>query len=241
MPVDPDTHERLGKISSATITMVLLKRGIRRVWMRGPRPLLSDGSRLVGEAFTARFVPMREDLAKPESYGQALSFRDAIESVPQGAVLVLDARGTQDAATLGDILAARLKVRGVAGAVTDASVRDVDAIRAVGLPVYCTGAASPPSITALTYAGMDDLIGCGDVAVRPRDIIVGDADGVVVIPREMAAEVAQAAAEQEHFERFVVMRVRQGQPVIGLYPPDENALQLYERWCAVGEPEDWEP
>ena len=219
MSLGPDILDRLRGISSATVTMVLIKRGIRQTWMRGPRPLLDDGARVVGEAFTARFVPMREDLAQPESYGQPLSFRDAIESVPAGAVLVLDARGTRDAATLGDILVARLKHRGVAAAVTDAAVRDVDAVRAVGLPLFCAGAAAPPSIAALAYAGMDELIGCGGVAVRPRDVIVADSDGVVVIPREMVGEVAEAGAEQERFEGFVAMRVGQGHAVVGLYPP----------------------
>ena len=237
--IDPETIERLRQISTATLTMVLLKRGIRRTWMRGPAAVFPDAPRVVGPAFTVRFVPAREDLATPESYAQASSFRDAIEACPAGSIMVIDGCGTHEAATLGDILIARLKVHGVLAAVTDAPVRDIAEVRKVGLPVFSAAAAAPPSITGLAYAGYGDLIGCGDVAVAPGDVIVGDADGVVVVPRALAAEVAEAGLEQERFERFVQMRVLQGNPVVGLYPPNADTLALYQRWLAAGEPSDW--
>lgn len=227
---------RLAGISTATLTMVLLKRGIRRSWMRGPAPVFAEGARVAGPAFTVRFVPGREDLATPGSYAVAGSFRDAIEACPAGSIMVIDGCGARDAATLGDILIARLRVKGVAAAVTDAPVRDIAEVRRVGLPVFSAGAAAPPSIGGLVYAGCGELIGCGGVAVAPEDFIVGDADGVVVVPRAIAAEVADAGTEQERFERFVQMRVLQGRPVVGLYPPNEKTLEEYGAWCSAGEP-----
>lgn len=231
--------DRLRQISTATLTMVLIKRGIRRTWMRGPLPVFPDAPRVVGPAFTVRFVPAREDLATPESYAKAGSFRDAIEACPAGSIMVIDGCGTQEAATLGDILVARLKVNGVVAAVTDAPVRDIAEIRKVGLPVFSAGAAAPPSIAGLVYAGYGELIGCGGVAVAPGDMVVGDADGVVVVPSALIGEVAVAGTEQERYERFVQMRVLQGQPVVGLYPPNAEALATYQRWIAAGEPANW--
>jgi len=233
---DPRTIERMSRISTATLTMVLLKRGIRRSWMRGPVAVFPDAPRVAGPAFTVRFVPGREDLATPESYAKSPSFRDAIEACPAGSIMVIDGCGSREAATLGDILIARLKAKGVLAAVTDAPVRDIAEVRKVGLPVFSAGAAAPPSITDLAYAGHSELIGCGGVAVAPGDMVVGDADGVVVVPGALVAEVAEAGTEQERFERFVQMRVLQGHPVVGLYPPDADSLAAYQRWLADDEP-----
>lgn len=216
--------------------MVLLKRGLRRSWLKGPMPLDPTRSRVVGEAFTARFVPGREDLATPESYARSPSFRDAIEACPAGAVMVIDGCRSSEAATLGDILIARLAAKGVAAAVTDAPVRDVTEIRKIDLPVFSNGSSAPPSITGLTFAGYGELIGCGGVAVAPGDVIVGDADGLVVIPSAIADEVAQAGEQQERFERFVQLRVKQGHGVVGLYPPNEESQKLYQQWLDEGEP-----
>ena len=238
--VDPQAIGKLKGISTATLTMVLLKRGLRRTWMRGPVPVFPDAPRVAGPAFTVRFVPGREDLATPESYAKKSSFRDAIEACPAGSIMVIDGCGATGAATLGDILIARLKIKGVLAAVTDAPVRDLTEIRKVSLPVFSAGVAAPPSITALVYAGYGELIGCGGVAVAPGDVIVGDADGVVVVPSALVAEVAEAGIEQERFERFVQMRVLQGHPVVGLYPPNADALAAYQRWLAAGAPPDWQ-
>lgn len=234
-PLAPSVLETLKGVSTATLTMVLLKRGIRRSAMQGPKPLDPAMQRVAAEAFTVRFVPAREDLASPESYAKAESFRDAIERCPAGQIMVIDARGCTDAATLGDILIARLKVRGVIAAISDAPVRDVTEVRKVGLPVFCTGAVAPPSITGLVYAGTGGWIGCGGVAVIPGDVVVGDADGVVVVPRALAAEAATAGHEQERFERFVQQRVLRGQAVVGLYPPNAESQAAYARWIEGGE------
>lgn len=235
--VSDDVLAGLRSISTATITMVLLKRGIRNCWLQGPRPLSPLQDRVAGPAFTIRFVPGRDDLSQPTSYAQPSSFRDAIEAAPNGSVVVIDGRGSASTATLGDILAARLAVKGVLAAVTDAPVRDSDEIRKVALPVLSAGAAAPPSITGLAYAGYGDVIGCGNVAVRPDDIMVCDNDGAVVIPRELATEVVEAGHEQERFERFVQLRVQAGSSVVGLYPPDDAALEAYQQWCQAGEPD----
>ena len=234
--LDASVAEQLRQVSTATLTMVLLKRGVRTSWLRGVEPLTVIGGRIVGPAFTIRFVPGREDLSQPESYAKSPSFRDAIEAAPAGSVVVIDGRGNTLGATLGDILVARLARKGVLAAVTDAPVRDADEIRRLTLPVLCAGVAPPPSIVGLSFAGYDEIIGCGGVAVCPGDVLVCDNDGVVVIPVAMAAEVAEDGVEQERFERFVQRRVAEGASVVGLYPPDEGTVQDYQRWCDDGEP-----
>ncbi len=235
-PLDASVAEQLRQVSTATLTMVLLKRGVRTSWLRGVEPLTMMGGRIVGPAFTIRFVPGREDLSQPESYAKSPSFRDAIEAAPAGSVVVIDGRGNTLGATLGDILVARLARKGVLAAVTDAPVRDADEIRRLTLPVLCAGVAPPPSIVGLSFAGYDEIIGCGGVAVCPGDVLVCDNDGVVVIPVAMAAEVAEDGVEQERFERFVQRRVAEGASVVGLYPPNEGTVQDYQRWCDDGEP-----
>ena len=234
---DPSVAGQLRQVSTATLTMVLLKRGVRTSWLRGVGALSAMDERVVGPAFTIRFVPGREDLSQPESYAKSPSFRDAIEAAPAGSVVVIDGRGNTLGATLGDILVARLAYKGVAAAVTDAPVRDADEIRKFPLPVLCAGVAAPPSIVGLAFAGFDEVIGCGGVAVCPGDVLVCDNDGAVVIPAAMAAEVAEAGIEQERFERFVQQRVAEGASVVGLYPPDDGTLEDYRRWCEEGRSE----
>nr|MDJ0950800.1 ribonuclease activity regulator RraA [Alphaproteobacteria bacterium] len=184
------------------------------------------------------FIPAREDVATRESYGAAGSIRDAIEAMPADRVVVIDARGETAAATLGDLLLARLKVRGCLGIVSDGPVRDVAGIRQVGLPVFCAGAAAPPSIAALYFVGWEQPVGCGGVAVFPGDVIVADEDGAVVVPRALADEIAADAPEQERFERFALERIQQGAPVKGTYPPDEATLAAYEAWRAAEDAEE---
>ena len=237
VPFDAEVAERLRGVSTATITMVLIKRGVRTSWLRGPTPLAPLERRIVGPAFTIRFVPGREDLSGPESYARTPSFRDAIEAAPPGSVVVIDGRGSPYGGTLGDILVARLARKGVLAAITDAPVRDAGEIRAVGMPVLSAGVAAPPSIVGLAFAGFGEIIGCGGVAVRPGDVMVCDNDGAVVVPIEMAAAVAAAGVEQERFERFVQQRIKAGASVLGLYPPGDDALAAYEAWIAAGEPE----
>ena len=227
MATDPALIDALRGISTATLTMQLLKRGIRRGWMARTRPLRPGGPRLAGPAFTLRFVPGREDVSTRESYAAPNSLRDAIEDMPAGAVAVIDSRGEQGAGTLGDILAGRMKRRGVAGIVSDGPMRDVAGIRAVNIPVWCSGAAAPPSIAALWFAGWQEPVGCGGVAVFPDDIIVADDDGAVVLPQALAAEIAEDGAEQEALEAWILAEIERGAPVKGLYPPDEAALARY--------------
>ena len=232
-----ETQARLASVTAATVSMQLLKRGIRNSWMRGPMPIARDQPRVVGPAFTFRFLPLREDLSTLESYGKPTSIRAAIEAMPAGAVIVIDARGEQGAATLGDLLVARIKMRGGLAVVSDGPMRDMAEIRKVGLPLFCTGATAPPSIARLTFADWQQPIGCGGVAVLPGDVIVGDEDGVVVLPQALADEVARDAVEQERFERFAQMKILTGAPVAGLYPPNEETQAAYQAWCAAGEPE----
>jgi len=233
---DPEVIERLRTVSTATLPMALIKRGIRTSWLRGPVPLDPIAGRIVGPAFTIRFVPGREDLSVPESYARSPSFRNAIEAAPAGSVVVIDGCGNPTGATLGDILVARLARKGVLAAVTDTPVRDADEIRAVGLPVLSAGVAAPPSIIGLAFAGFGEIIGCGGVAIRPGDVMVCDNDGAVVVPIELAAAVAEAGVEQERFERFVQQRVKAGDSVLGLYPPGDDTLAAYRAWIAAGEP-----
>jgi regulator of RNase E activity RraA len=225
----PDMIDAASRVSSATLTTVLLKKGLRNVWMRGPRPLRPGQKRLVGRAFTLRFVPAREDLATPESWSSPRSTRAAIEEMPKGCVAVVDAMGVSDAGIFGDILCARMQKRGVAGLVSDGVVRDVAGVLACGLPVWCAGVASPPSVAGLTFVGWQEPIGCGGVAVFPDDIVVADEDGAVVVPAALFEEALAAAVEQERFEAWIVKEVEKGAALPGLYPANAETRARYEK------------
>jgi regulator of RNase E activity RraA len=228
MTLTPETAAALAGASTATITTVLLKKGIRRAWMKGPMPLgPAAEKRVVGPAFTLRFVPAREDLATPESWASPKSSRGAIEAMPPGAVAVVDARGALDAGIFGDILCARMAKRGVAAVVTDGVVRDLVGVIGTGLPVWCGGAAAPPSVAALTFVGWQETIGCGGVAVLPDDVIVADGDGALVIPQALVADVAAEAAEQERLEAWIMAEVEKGAALPGLYPPNAETKARY--------------
>jgi regulator of RNase E activity RraA len=233
-PIDPATRELLLGVSTATLTTVLLKKGLRRVWMRGTRPLRAGQPRLVGRAFTLRFVPAREDLATPESWSSPISTRAAIEAMPEGCIAVVDAMGVTDAGIFGDILCARMARRGVAGLVTDGVVRDAAGVLATGLPVWCQGVAAPPSVAGLTFVAWQQPIGCGGVAVFPDDVVVVDDDGAVLIPQAMVDEVARVATEQERLENWIMGRVEEGASLPGLYPPDAGNKARYEAWVRSG-------
>jgi regulator of RNase E activity RraA len=224
------------QISTATLTMQLLKRGIRQVWMRGPKPLSHNQERMAGPAFTLRFIPGREDLSGPEVLKRTdLAQRRAIEECPPGHVLVVDCLGLSDGAAIGDILATRMHVRGVAGLVSDACVRDADGVKASGLPVWCPGAAAPASVASLSDGDLGVPIGCGGVAVIPGDWIVADNDGVVVVPQALAEEVAAGGLEQELHEQFILQQVKDGAKIPGTYPPNEENLAKYQEWKAKSE------
>jgi len=229
----PDTLDVLRGVSTATLTMQLLKRGLRNIFIAGVRPLKPGGPRLVGEAYTLRLIPMREDLSRPEVLGNPeYPPRKAIEEVPAGHVLVIDCRGVTDAGSAGDILITRLQRRGVAGLVTDGAMRDADGVAALGFPVFCAGAAAPPGLNRHFGVDLQRPIACGGTAVFPGDVIVGDGDGVVVIPRHLADEVARGGAEQELLEAFIQKKVAEGRHLVGTYPPDAATLAEYEAWKA---------
>ena len=230
LPLAADAAAALRRITTATLTTVLLKKGLRNVWLRGTRPLGPGQPRAVGRAFTLRFVPAREDLATPASWASPISTRAAIEAMPAGAIAVVDAMGVTDAGIFGDILCARMKKREVAALISDGVVRDLAGVLATGLPVWCQGTAAPASVTGLTFVAWQEPIACGGVAVFPNDVIVADDDGAVLIPAGFLDEVVAAALEQELQEGWIMAEVEAGVPLPGLYPMNEATRQRYDAW-----------
>lgn len=227
-PLSAETLAALGIASTATLTTQLMARGLRNTFLAGLVPMNPRRVRMVGEAFTLRCIPAREDidvLAVYQDYDHPQ--RKAVESVGPGAVLVIDSRGRTRAASIGHILATRLLRRGAAGLVTDGAVRDSEGFAALDLPAFAAGASATTNLAQHHAVDLQVPIGCADVAVYPYDVMVGDRDGVVCIPRHLAAEVAAAAAEQERLEEFILARVEAGAPLRGTYPPDEQTLAAY--------------
>ena len=229
-PADAPAFRTLAGVTTATLTTILLKNGLRNVWIRGAFPVTpgATGRRIVGRAFTVRFIPAREDLATPESWGSPRSTRAAIEQMPPGCVAVVDANGVRDAGFWGDILCARMARRGVAALVSDGVVRDLAGVVETGLPVWAAGAAAPPSVAALTFVDWQQPVGCGGVAVFPDDVIVADRDGAVLVPAALVEEVAALALEQERLEGWIMEQVQAGAALPGLYPPDAANRARYE-------------
>ncbi|WP_207538089.1 ribonuclease activity regulator RraA [Sabulicella rubraurantiaca] len=236
MALSAETKSKLEGITTATLTTVLLKKGLRNVWMRGAAPFTpaAQGKRLVGEAFTLRFIPAREDLATPESWSSPKSTRAAIEAMPEGVIVVADAMGVKDAGIFGDILCARLQKKNVTALVTDGAVRDVAGVNGTGLPVWCAGGAAPPSVAGLTFVNWQEPVGCGGVAVFPGDVIVADPDGAVVIPADLVEAVTEMAVEQERLEGWIMKQVEAGQALPGLYPANAENKARYEADKAAG-------
>lgn len=236
MALTPEIKAKLEKITTATLTTVLLKKGLRNVWLRGAAPFTpaAHGKRLVGTAFTLRFVPAREDLATPESWSSPISTRAAIEAMPEGVIVVADAMGIKDAGIFGDILCARLAKRGVTALVTDGAVRDVAGVNGTGLPVWCAGGAAPPSVAGLTFVAWQQPIACGGVAVFPDDIIVVDDDGAVLIPANLLEKIVDDCVEQERLEAWIMVQVEAGHALPGLYPANAENKARYEADKAAG-------
>jgi len=232
-PLDPSFVETLKGVSTATLTTVLLKKGLRNVWLRGTRPIRPGQPRIVGRAFTLRFVPAREDLATPASWASPISTRAAIEAMPEGCVAVADAMGVADAGIFGDILCARMQKRGVAALITDGVLRDAAGVLGTDLPVWCSGIAAPPSVAGLTFVGWQEPVACGGVAVFPGDIIVVDDDGAVVIPAALLDDVLAAAPEQEAQEAWIMTEIDRGVPLPGLYPMNEETKARYAAFRAA--------
>lgn len=232
MALDSTAIATLEGVTTATLTTILLKKGLRNVWIRGAMPLRPGQARVVGPAFTFRFVPAREDLATPASWGSPISTRAAIEAMPEGAFAVIDAMGVADAGVFGDILCGRMVRRKAAGLVTDGVVRDLQGVLATGLSVWARGAAAPPSVAGLTFVGWEETVGCGGVCVIPGDTIVADQDGAVVIPAALLDEVVAEAPEQERMEGWIVSEVERGEKLPGLYPMNAETKARYDAWKA---------
>ena len=225
------TWDLLKRPSTATLTTVLAKHGLWNTFLTGVRPL-APGRRMVGQAFTLRYIPSREDLDYNMVFDNTTDpQRVAIESVGPGDVLVIDARGDERGGTMGNILATRMIARGAVGIVTDGCFRDSPSIAAMSIPSY---ARSPHAATNKTIHHPTDFqlpVGCGGVAVFPGDIMVGDDEGVVAIPRHIADQVALEAALQEHREDFLLEKIRSGASLLGTYPPDDETAAEYEEYC----------
>jgi regulator of RNase E activity RraA len=222
MSLHPDTRARLMGVSTATLCTALFKRGLRNAFIQDVRPLNPALPNMVGEAFTLRTIPAREDLNPISVFAdREHPQRKAVESCPPGAVLVIDSRKDARAASAGSILVSRLMKRGVAGVVTDGGFRDSPEIAKLPFPAYHQRPSAPTNLTLHQALDIDVPIGCGDVPVWPGDVVVGDAEGVVVIPAHLADEIAVEAVEMTAFEDFVSEKVMQGRSILGLYPPTE--------------------
>jgi regulator of RNase E activity RraA len=228
MQLEPQVVETLSRVTTATITTVLLKQGLRNVWLRGARPIRTGMPRQVGRAFTLRFVPAREDLATPASWASPISTRAAIEDMPADCIAVVDALGVRDAGIFGDILCARMARRGIRALVTDGVVRDLQGVLGTDLPVWCSGAAAPASVAGLTFVAWQQPIACGGVAVFPGDVVVCDDDGAVLIPAALLDHVLREAPEQERLEGWIMEEVNRGAALPGLYPPNAENKARYE-------------
>jgi regulator of RNase E activity RraA len=236
-PVSAEALAALGRVSTATVSSQLRKRGIRSIFIDKARPLNPAHCRFVAPAYTLRFIPMREDLSRNEILADPdYPARKAIEAIPPGHALVVDCRGEQRAGVLGDILMLRLKMRGAMAVVADGPMRDAAELVAMDFPIFCSGAAAPPSLNVHYGADLECPIACGGVAVLPGDVLVGDADGVVVVPHALAAEIAGDSVEQEVLEIFLKQRLAEGHSTIGTYPPNESTERAYETWRAAGNP-----
>ena len=233
-PMNPQTKAMLEQVSVATLATALFKRGLRNQVIQDVRPVAPKGKNMVGPAFTLRYMPAREDR------NQLIEFRNpkhpqrhAIETCPEGFVLVMDSRKNATAASAGDILITRLMMRGGAGVVTDGGFRDAMRIGELDIPAYHSRPSSPTNLTINEAIDINVPIGCGDAPVFPGDIVVGDDDSVIIIPAEMADDVAAEAYEMTAYEDFVGEQVRAGKTIIGLYPAtQEENLTLFAEWRA---------
>lgn len=219
----------LAQATTATLTTVLFKKGVRNVWIRGTAPLSVGQPKIVGPAFTLRFIAGREDINTSAAWSSPNSTRAAVEAMPPGCVAVADANERTDAGIFGDILCARMLSRGIKGLVSDGVVRDRAGVIASELPTWCNGIAAPPAVAQLAFVGWEQPISCGGVAIFPGDMIVADDDGAIVIPAGMVEEVAAVAAEQEHLETWILREVRGGHPLTGLYPLNQENEERYRR------------
>jgi len=227
MALKPEVRDKLKGVSTATLCTALYKRGLRNQFIQDVHPLNPEAGPMVGEAFTLRYIPAREDL-NPITVFQNRGHpqRKAVEDCPPGAVLVMDSRKDPRAASAGSILVTRLMKRGVAGVVTDGGFRDSPEIATLAIPAYHNRPSAPTNITLHQALDINVPIGCGDVAVFPGDVVVGDGDGVVIIPAHLAEEIAAEGVEMTAFEDFVTEEVKKGRSILGLYPATEEQTKI---------------
>jgi regulator of RNase E activity RraA len=225
------TRADFARCSAATLSTLLVKRGLRNTAVRGVRPLNPGLPPMAGPAFTLRYIPAREDLDAYGSGGDPANIqRQAIELAPEGHVFIADCRGLPEIAGIGSILARRLKQRGLAGVVLDGGVRDTPPLAVSDMPVYCAGPAAPPNYTGHHAADMNVPIACGGVAVYPGDIVFGDSEAVIIVPKHLAEEVAAEGAEMERRESFLIREIEAGRSIVGVYPPDAATMARYADW-----------
>ena len=234
-----ETRDIFKNTSTASIATLLYKRGLRNQFVQGVASLGSVETRMVGPVYTLRYIPAREDL-NPITVFQNTDHpqRVAVESIPEGHVLVMDCRQDASAASAGSILATRLEIRGCAGVVTDGGLRDADEISKMTLPAFCAKPSAPTNLTKHQALDLNVPIGCGGVAVFPGDIAIGDGDGVMIIPAEIADDIAAEAKGMEHFENWVIEEVKSGKPIIGLYPMNDETKARYEKHLATQQSTD---
>jgi regulator of RNase E activity RraA len=232
--MNPETRQKLMGVSTATLCTALYKRGLRQQFIQDVRPLNPGLPNMVGPAFTLRYMPAREDLNPISVFeDRAHPQRKAVEECPPGAVFVIDSRKDARAASAGGILVSRLMKRGVAGVVTDGGFRDSPEIARLAIPAYHQRPSAPTNLTLHQAIAIDEPVGCGDTPVFPGDVVVGDAEGVVVIPAGIADAIADEAVQMTVFEDFVQEKVLEGRSILGLYPPTDPATRdEFARWRA---------
>lgn len=236
-PISDDLRAKLQLCGAATISNALLKRGFRNTFLLGLNALSSDQPPLVGPAFTLRFIPAREDKDSMTLYARDDGLhRRAIEECPPGAVLVMDTGGNAKASCMGDMMALRLKIRGVAGVVTDGGYRDAPGIVESNLPCFQREGSGPATPIALHPVEFDAAVGCAGVAVYPGDVIVGNAEGVVAIPRHLVEEIVDECIAATEYEAFVASHIRLGRSIFGLFPATPESKTEYNEWVAAGRP-----
>lgn len=231
--MNPETRSILENTSTASIATMLFKRGLRNQFVQGVGRLNPASKRMVGPVYTLRYIPAREDLNPVEVFRDPdHPQRRAVEEIPAGHVLVMDCRLDATAASAGSILVTRLAIRGCAGVVTDGGLRDADEISKLDMPSFCARPSAPTNLTKHQALDLNVPIGCGGVAVFPGDIAVGDGDGVIIIPAELAEDIATEAKGMEKYEAWVVEQVKAGASIIGLYPMNAETRARYEAWLA---------
>jgi regulator of RNase E activity RraA len=236
-PLSPAALDKLRQVGTANVANALLARGFRNVYLLGISPIAPGQEQMVGPAYTLRFMPAREDIDTMANYARTDNLhRRAIEECPPGHVLVIDTNGRVESSAAGDLMAARLRKRGVAGVVTDGGFRDTPAITRTGLPAYQFRSAPPATPIAMHPVELDGPIGCAGVAVYPGDIVVGDGEGVVVIPRHLAEEVADEAFRACQYEAFAEREIARGRSLFEVFPATPSSLREYEAWVAAGRP-----